>query len=93
VAEQCNSAAARYMRRRVGKTSGAWMFVSCECYFSWQEEFCATSLSLVQRSPTNYGATLCDLETSKMRKQWPSLGHGATTTTKNMLMSVGGKYL
>ena len=33
-----------------------------------------TSRSLVQRSPTECDVSLCDLETSRMRRPWPCLG-------------------
>ena len=60
--------------------SGAWMFavsvVRC------QVEVSATSWSLFQRSPTDCGASLCDLET----REWG--GHGplgvVAPKTKNM---------
>jgi len=37
-------------------------------------EVSATSWSLVQRSSTDCGAALCDIETSWMRKPWPTWG-------------------
>jgi hypothetical protein len=39
-----------------------------------QVEFSATNWSLVQRSPTDCGASLCDLEISWMRRSWPTGG-------------------
>jgi len=39
-----------------------------------QVEVSATSSSLVQRSPTECGASLCDIETSWMRRPWPTVG-------------------
>jgi hypothetical protein len=41
-------------------------------------EVSATSWSLVQGSPTDCDASLCDLETSRMRRPWPALGRSAT---------------
>jgi len=54
----------------------AWMFVvSVVCC---QVEVSATGLSLVQRRPTDCGAPKqCDLETSRMRRVWPTLGRSA----------------
>jgi len=43
-----------------------------------QVDVSATSWSLVQMNPTDCGASLCDLETSRMRRPWPALGHSAT---------------
>ena len=48
------SAAARLLGLRVRIPSGEWMSVSCEC--------CV--VSLIQRSPTECGASECNLETS-----------------------------
>jgi hypothetical protein len=42
------------------------MFVCCDL------EVCATGCSLVQRSPTECGVSEYDLETSIMRKTWPT---------------------
>jgi hypothetical protein len=39
-----------------------------------QVEVSATDWSLVQRSPTDCGASLCALETSKMRRLKPATG-------------------
>ena len=50
------SATARLLRSWVRIPPGAWMFVCCECC---QVEVSATSWSLVQRSPTDCGASLC----------------------------------
>ena len=50
------SAAARLLRLWVRIPPGAWMFVCCECC---QVEVSATSWSLVQRSPTDCGVSLC----------------------------------
>jgi hypothetical protein len=40
----------------------------------------AKSWSLLQRIPTNCGASLCDLKISWMRRPWPALGRSATHT-------------
>ena len=37
-------------------------------------EVSATSLSLVRRSPTNYGVSECDRKASVMRRPWPTRG-------------------
>ena len=34
----------------------------------------ATGRSLVQRSPSNCGVSLCGLESSRIRRPWPALG-------------------
>jgi len=41
---------------------------------SWQVEVSAMGLSLVQRSPTEYGVSECDRETSIIRRSLPTRG-------------------
>ena len=78
--QHCRSQRPRSLRRRstaacllrlwVGISRAAWMFVvSVVCC---QVEVSATSWSLVQRSPTDCGASLCDIETLWMRRPWPT---------------------
>ena len=50
------------------------MDVCRECCVCCQVEVSATNWSLVQRSPTDSGVSLCDLETSRMRTPWPNAG-------------------
>jgi hypothetical protein len=52
------SAAARLLGLRVRIPRRAWMFVCCECCVCCQVEDSATGRSLVQRSPTDCGASL-----------------------------------
>jgi hypothetical protein len=55
------SAAARFLGMWVRISLGGWMSISCECCVCCQVEVSAKSLSLVQRSPTERGAS-CVLE-------------------------------
>ena len=64
-------AADRLLGLRVRIPPGAWMSVCCECC---QVKVSATGRSLVQRSPTDCGVSLCDQETSRIRRPWPALG-------------------
>jgi hypothetical protein len=52
------SAGSRLLRLWVRITPGTWMFFCCVCLYC-QVEVSATSWSLVQRSPTDCGASLC----------------------------------
>jgi len=52
------SAAARLLRLCVRISPGAWMFVCWECCVCFEVDVSATSWSLVQRSPTECGASL-----------------------------------
>jgi hypothetical protein len=48
----------------------------------YQVEVSATMWSLVQRSPTEYGMSECDGETSIMRRVWPIVGFCAMGQNK-----------
>jgi hypothetical protein len=50
----------------------AWMFVCC--VVCCQVQVSATGRSLVRRSPTDCGVSKCNLETSSMRRPWPTGG-------------------
>jgi hypothetical protein len=54
-------------------------------------EVSATSWSLVQRSPTDCDAVVCDLETSWMRRTWPPGGCRARTN-KNLEKSTNYEF-
>ena len=67
------SATARLLRSWVRIQPGAWMSVCCEC--------CVLSGELITRPEESYRlwcVIVCDLETSRMRRPWPALGHSAT---------------
>jgi hypothetical protein len=66
------SATAHLLGLRVRIPPVTWMFVSCECRVCFQIEISATGRSLVQRSPTECGLSNCDLESSTMRRPWPT---------------------
>jgi len=51
----------------------------------WQVEVSVTGRSLVQRSPTEYGVTVCDHEASTMRSLWPTGGCRAIRNTLHQL--------
>ena len=67
------SADARLLGLCVRIPSGAWMsvYLSVVCC---QKEVSATGRSLVQRSPTECGVSVCDREASTMRKPLPITG-------------------
>jgi len=73
---------ARLLRLRVRIPPGSWIsvYVSDVCC---QVEVSASSRSLVQRSPNDYGESECDIEASITRWSWPSGG---------MLCHGGGEY-
>jgi hypothetical protein len=64
------SAAARLLRVWVRIPPGGWMSVCCDA-MGCQVEVSATTWLLVQRGPTDYGASLCVV---KIPREWG--GHG-----------------
>ena len=70
------SAAARLLGLWVRIPPVAWMFVCLVSVVCCQVEVSATSWSLVQKSPTDCGASVCDLETSWMMMPWLTGGGG-----------------
>ena len=65
------SAVARLLRLWVRIPRGEWTFVCCECCVCYQVEVSATKWSLVQRSPTDCGASLCVIYKPR---EWGDLG-------------------
>ena len=61
------SSASRLLRSWVRIPLGEWMFVCC------QVEVSATDWSLVQRSPTDCGASLCVIKKPRKRGGWSQL--------------------
>jgi len=64
------SAAARLLGLWVRILPGACLSLSCECCVL--SKVTSTGQSLVQRIPTEYSVSECDLETSTMRKRGPT---------------------
>jgi len=50
----------------------------CLLLVGCQAEVSAMSIPPVQRSPTDWDASLCDLHTSRIRRPWPAFGLIAT---------------
>ena len=61
------STAARLLRSRVRIPPGAWMSDCCECVVCCQVEVSATYWSLVQRSPTDCGVSMCVIKKPRKR--------------------------
>jgi hypothetical protein len=75
---RCRSTAARRLRSWGRIPQGAWMFFCCVCY---QVQISATSWYLVQRSPTDCGASLCVIKKPRERG-----GHSPLWTADSMMM-------
>jgi hypothetical protein len=81
------SAAARLLRLWVRIPRGAWIFVVS--FVCCQVEVSATSWSLVQRrSYRLWCVVVCDLETSWMRRPWPTGGLSRNSHTSTYIIYV-----
>jgi hypothetical protein len=58
--------------------TGVWMFVCCECCVLPGRGLCDELITRPEESYRLWCVVVCDLETSKMRRPWPTLGSSAT---------------
>ena len=58
-------------------TGGAWMFVCCECCVLSGRGLCVKLITRPEESYRLWCVVMCDLETSRKRRSWPTLGGGA----------------
>jgi hypothetical protein len=75
---RCRSATARLLRSCVRIPPEAWMFVCCECCVLSGRGLCDDLITLPEESYWLWCVVVCDLETSRMRRPWPSLVRRAT---------------
>ena len=68
------SAAARLLRSWVRIPLWAWMFVCCECCKMSGRGLCDGLITHPEESYRLWCVVLCDLETSFMRRPWPTGG-------------------
>ena len=68
------SAAARLLRSWVWKPSEAWMFVCCECCVLSGRGLCDELITRPEESYRLWCVVVCDLESSWMRRPWPTGG-------------------
>ena len=59
---------------RVRTPSGAWISVSCECYVWSGRDLCVEPITRAWETYRLCCVIVCDLETSKMRRQLSALG-------------------
>ena len=69
---RCWSAAARQLRSWVRIPPGAWMFVCCECRVLSGRGLCDELITCPEESYRLWCVVVCDLETSWMRRPWPT---------------------
>ena len=85
------SAATRQLRLWVRVLPKAWMFVSCECCVLLGRGLCDELITHPGDSYRLWCIIACDLETSKMRRLWPTLSNSATKKKKYVFMKIRGK--
>jgi len=68
------SAAARMLRSWVWIPPWAWMFVCCECCVLSERGLCDGLITPPEESYRLWCVVVCDLETSWMRRPWPTGG-------------------
>jgi hypothetical protein len=66
------SATARLLGLWVRITPGAWLFVCCECCVLSGRGLCDELITRPEESYPLWCVVLCDLETSLMRRPWPT---------------------
>jgi len=72
------SAAARLLRLRVRIPPMEWTFVSYERCMLPDRGLCDELITCPEESYWLWSDFVCDLEISRMRRQWPALSRGAT---------------
>ena len=75
------SAAPHLLRLWVRIPPGEWLFVLCECCVLTRRGLCDELISRPEESCRLWCVVLCDLETSIMRRPWPSGGYCAKKQT------------
>jgi hypothetical protein len=76
------SAAARQLRSWVQIPPESWIFVCCECCVLSGRGLYDELITRPEESYRLWCVVECDLETSRMRRSWPALGHSAARIKK-----------
>jgi len=72
------SSATRLLRSWVRIQPGAWKFVCCECCVLSGRGLCDKLITRPEESYWLWCIVVCDQETLRMRRPWPTLGRSAT---------------
>ena len=80
------SAAARLLGLWVRIPPGAWMSVSCECCVLSGTGLCDRLITRPEESYRLWCVAECDLETSRMRRPWPTGGCCAKRRRRRMVL-------
>ena len=79
------SAATRLLRSCVRIPPVAWMFVCCECCVSSGRGLCDELITHPEESYRMCCVVVCELETSRMSRPWPTLGRSVTAQKKRLI--------
>ena len=74
VRSKCRFVTARLLRLWVRIPPEAWMFVCCECCVLSRRGICDELITRTEESYRLWWIVVCDLETSWMRRPWPTGG-------------------
>jgi len=87
------SAATRLLRSWVRIPPGSWMFVCCKCCVLSGRGLCDELITRPEESYQLRCVVVCDLETSIMRRPWPSLSRSATKKSNFMkILPLGASF-
>ena len=84
------SAAARLLRLWVRIPPGAWMFVCCECCLLSGRDVCDELITCPEESYRLWCVVVCDIETSRMRRPWPT--GGCWTKNNNLVGEISSPH-
>jgi len=87
------SAAARLLRLWVRIPPGSWMFVCCECCVLSGRVLCDELITRLEESYRLWCVVLWDLETSWMRRPWPTGGWGLLSQIKKKIIVLGRNWV
>jgi len=87
---RCRSAAARLLRLWVRIPPEAWMFICCECCLLSGRGLCDELITLPEESYRLWCVVVCDLDTSWIRRPWPT---GGCRAKNKQIFSNDSRYL
>jgi hypothetical protein len=68
----------------VSNPAGGWMSICCECFMLSSRDLCDELITHPEESYRLWCYVGCNLEPSRLRRPWPTLGH--STTGQNTLL-------
>jgi hypothetical protein len=87
------SAAAHMLRLWVRIPLGSWMFVWCECCVLSGRSLCGKLTTHPEEAYLLWCVVVCDLECSRMRRQWSEYGRSAIKKNQRTKYPIPWKFL